>query len=195
MKTPEKNPKKQGSSDTHGSKTSSTTDKTKHTNSGKNPWKNPDPTNPKKSPEKVNEPYARTNAEVSGATKTAKPKPEIGTKQEKITNAGESEHHIPVNKSDYETFEDEYEDFELEEEDDEFEEEEDEDGETSSDYNYEEEEDESRQFRSKVVPVIQKKTNEQNKLHQKQPNKAIENKNKSQLPSNFNQKKNNNPQG
>ena len=189
MKTPGKTTKKQNPSDTHGSKA---TDKNK-TNSGKSPWKNPDPTNPKKSPEKVNEPYAKTNAEVSD-TRTSKSKPATSIKKEQITNAGESEHHIPVNKSDYETFQDEYEDFEFEEEDDDDEFEEDEDGETSSKYNYEEEEDESKQFRSQVAPANQKRQNEQSKLHQKQTNKTLENKNKSQLPSNFNQKKNNNPQ-
>jgi len=50
MKTPEKNQKKQGSSDTHGSKATSS-DKNKQTSNkdtGKSVWKNPDPTNPKK---------------------------------------------------------------------------------------------------------------------------------------------------
>lgn len=188
MKTPGKTQKKQNPSDTPGSKAS---EKNKTTPSGKSEWKNPDPTNPSKFPEKINEPYARTNATVTD--KKINPKPGTAIKKEKITNAGESEHHIPVNKSDYESFEDEYEDFEFEEEEDE-EFEEDEDGETSSNYNYEDEEDESKQFRSKVVPPSQKKLNEQNNL-QKQNNKTVENKNKSQLPSNLNQKKNNNPQG
>jgi hypothetical protein len=201
MKTPEKNQKKQGSSDTHGSKAPA--DKNKQAaNKDKGAWKNPDPTHPKKSPEKINEPYAKT-ASTFPDTKTSQTP---GVKKEKITNAGESEHHIPVNKSDYDKFEDEYEDFELDTDDEEEEEEEDEDGEANSHYEYEEEEDEDRQFRSQVpvnqknqvplnqksqvplnqksqVPVNQKKVNEQNKLHQP-TNKTFENKNKSQLPSN-----------
>lgn len=187
MKTPGKNQKKQGPSDTHGSK-ASTIEKNKNINQGKGPWKDPDPTNPKKSPEKVNEPYAKTSATATGE-KTTKNKPTA----EKITNAGESEHHIPVNKSDYETFEDEYEDFELEDEEDDFDE--DEDGETDSNYNYEEEEDESKQFRSQVIPPEQRRINEQNRLRKEQnKNKEIENKAKSPLSPN-NQRKNNNPQG
>lgn len=184
MKTPEKNQKKQGSSDAHVSK--APVDKNKNAAKDKGAWKNPDPTNPKKSPEKVNEPYAKTNSTFPGAAKTQTP----GVKKEKITNAGESEHHIPVNKSDYDKFEDEYEDFELDTDDEEEEEEEDEDGEANSDYEYEEEEDEDRQFRNQVpqnlknqVPLNQKKTNEQDKLHQP-TNKAIEHKKKSELPSN-----------
>lgn len=194
MKTPEKNQKKQGSSDSHGPKASA--DKNKQAaNKDKGVWKNPDPTHPKKSPEKVNEPYAKTPSTFPGS-KTAKTQTP-GDKKEKITNAGESEHHIPVNKSDYEKFEDEYEDFELDTEDEEEEEEEEEDGETSSHYEYEEE-DEDRQFRSQVplnqksqvplnqknqVPVNQKKASELSKLHQP-TNKTFDNKNKSQLPSN-----------
>jgi hypothetical protein len=184
MKTPEKNQKKQGSSSTPGSKAPDTSKQAE--NKDKGAWKNPDPTNPKRSPEKVNEPYAKTASTFPGskATQTAP-----GTKKEKITNAGESEHHIPVNKSDYDKFEDEYEDFELDSDDEEEEEEEDEDGEANSHYEYEEE-DEDRQFRSQVpvnqksqIPSNQKKINEQNKLHQP-TNKTFENKNKSQLPSN-----------
>jgi len=154
MKTPEKNQKKQGSSDTHGSKATSSTDKNKQTTNketGKGAWKNPDPTNPKKSPEKINEPYAGTSTTFPGSIKS-KSQTVPGTKKEKITNAGESEHHIPVNKSDYDKFEDEYEDFELdtdEEEEDEEEEDEDEDGETSAHHQYEEE-DEDKQFRSQL---------------------------------------------
>ncbi len=199
MKTPEKNRKKQGSSDTHGSK--ATQDKNKSTtNKDTGVWKNPDPTNPKKSPEKVSEPYAKTNSTFPGS-KLSKTQTTPGVKKEKITNAGESEHHTPVNKSDYDKLEDEYEDFELESDDDEEEEEEDEDGETSSNYEYEEEEDEDRQFRNQVplnqknqVPLNQKKVNEQSKLHQ--TNKTVENKNKSQLPSNnTNSKNKKDPQG
>lgn len=188
MKTPAKNQKKQGPGETHGSKATSA-DKTKQNHSGKGPWKDPDPTNPKKSPEKINEPYAGTNTSVGNKPK---PKPSTtGIKKEKITNAGESEHHIPVNKSDYETFEEEYEDFEFEEEEDDFEEEE--DGETSSHYSYEDEEDESRFFRSQVKPASQKKPNEQNRLNQKDLKREVENKLKSQINSSYNQK--NNPQG
>jgi len=192
MKTPGKNQKKQDSSETHGSKASA--HKTKITtgkDAGKGPFKDPDPTSPKRSPEKVNEPYAGTKSTFPGnaTSKTS------GARSEKVTNAGESEHHIPVNKSDYEKNEEEYEDFEFEEEEEEDNEfEEDEDGETSANL-YEDEEDESRQFRSKVIPAAQKKVNEQAKFHQKQVNnKTVENKNKSQLNANFNQKKNNNPQ-
>ena len=190
MKTPAKNQKKQGPGETHGSKATSS-EKTKQSHSGKGPWKDPDPTNPKKSPEKINEPFAGTNASVGN-----KPKPATGIKKEKITNAGESEHHIPVNKSDYENYEEEYEDFELEEEeDDDFDE--DEDGETSSQYSYEDEdedeEDETRFFRSQVKPANQKKSNEQNKLNQKGLQNDLVNKTKSQINSAFNQKLN--PQG
>lgn len=184
MKTPAKNPKKQGPGETHGSKATSA-DK-KNNSSGKGPWKDPDPTNPKKSPEKVNEPYAGTNTSIGNKPKT---KPSTDIKKEKITNAGESEHHIPVNKSDYENFEEEYEDFELDEEEDDFDE--DEDGETSSNYSYEDEEDETRFFRSQVKqqPVNQKKQQGPNKLNQ-----DIENKKKSNsINSAFNQKLN--PQG
>ena len=192
MKTPGKNQKKQDSSDSHGSKANA--HKTKITtgkDAGKGPWKDPDPTGPKKSPEKVNEPYAGSKSTFPGNA-TSK-KTSFDAKGEKVMNAGESEHHIPVNKSDYEKFEDEYEDFEFEEEEDEFEDE-DEDGETSDNF-YEDEEDESKQFRSKVVPAAQKKANEQAKFNQKQPNnKTFENKFKSQLNENF-QKRNKNPQG
>jgi hypothetical protein len=191
MKTPEKNQKKQDSSNTPGSKASTDKNKQAGNKDNKGAWKNPDPTHPKRSPEKVNEPYAKT-----ATTKSTQTIP--GTKKEKITNAGESEHHIPVNKSDYDKTEDEYEDFELDTDDEEEEEEEDEDGETSSHYEYEEEEDEDRQFRSQVplnqknqvpvnqksqVPSNQKKVNEQHKVHQP-TSKTFENKNKSQLPSN-----------
>jgi hypothetical protein len=189
MKTPAKNQKKQGSGDTPGSKASSL-DKNKHTNSGKGPWKNPDPTNPKKSPEKVNEPYAGTNASVEG--KATKSKPATGIRKEKITNAGESEHHIPVNKSDYENFEEEYEDFEFDEEEEEDDYDYDEDGETDSTYSYEDEEDETRFFRSQVKPENLKKQTEQNKLNQKNVTSHLENKHKSPLS---NQRKNINPQG
>lgn len=189
MKTPGKNQKKQDSSGTHESKAN--VHKTKITtgkDAGKGPWKDPDPTNPKKSPEKLNEPYAGSKSTFPGNTT----KKQSTVKGEKITNAGESEHHIPVNKSDYESYEEEYDEFEFEDEDDnEFDE--DEDGETSSNY-YEDEEDESKQFRSKVVPASQKKVNEQAKFQQKQENKTLENKNKSQMNANLNQKKNNNPQ-
>lgn len=186
MKTPEKNQKKQGPGETHGSKAPSA-DKTKQSHSGKGPWKDPDPTNPKKSPEKINEPFAGTHTSVGNKPKS---KPSTDTKKEKITNAGESEHHIPVNKSDYESFEDEYEDFEFEEEEDDFEE--DEDGETSSQYSYEEEEDESRFFRSQVKPANPKKQNQTGKFNQKLQ-KDVENKLKTQINSSYNQK--NNPQG
>jgi len=156
MKTPGKNQKKQDSSDTHGSKANA--HKTKITtgkDAGKGPWKDPDSTDPRKSPEKVNEPYAGAKSTFPGNKISKTP---TGIKNEKVTNAGESEHHIPVNKSDYEKYEEEYEDFEFEEDEDEDDNEfeEDEDGETSSNY-YEDEEDESKQFRSKVVPAAQKK--------------------------------------
>ncbi|HET8964481.1 MAG TPA: hypothetical protein VFM99_11315 [Chitinophagales bacterium] len=188
MKTPGKNSKKQGPSDTHGSKASTLNKKS--VNQGKGPWKDPDPTNPKKSPEKVNEPYAKTNASITGEKAKSKPV------AEKITNAGESEHHIPVNKSDYETFEDEYEDFELEDENEDDDFDEDEDGETDSNYNYEEEEDESRQFRSQVRSPEQRKKNEQTRLPNEQNKSKIENNNqKSPLLSNTNKRKNNGPQG
>lgn len=191
MKTPAKNQKKQGPSDTHGSKATSV-DKNNQSNSGKGPWKNPDPTNPKKSPEKINEPYAGTNPSLGKAPKT---KPAPGTKKEKITNAGESEHHIPVNKSDYENFEEEYEDFDFEEEEeDEEEDDEDEKGETSSHYSYEDEEDESRFFRSQVKPSNLKKQ-EQNNLNQKEVHKNLENKKQSQFNAEFNKRINKNPQG
>jgi hypothetical protein len=183
MKTPEKNQKKQGSSELHESK--ATADKNKQAaNTDKGAWKNPDPTNPKRSPEKINEPYAKTTSTFPGnkTTKTQTP----GTKKEKITNAGESEHHTPVNKGDYDTFEDEYEDFELdsdeEEEEEDEDEDEDEDAEANAHYDYEEEEDEDKQFRSQV-PLNQKKATEQNKLHPQQKNKPLENKQRSALPS------------
>ncbi|HRG37588.1 MAG TPA: hypothetical protein PK289_03575 [Bacteroidia bacterium] len=198
MKTPGKNQKKQDSGATHGSKANA--HKTKITtgkDAGKGPWKNPDPTDPRKSPEKVNEPFAGKSTFPGEATSK---KPATGFKGEKVTNAGESEHHIPVNKSDYDSYEEEYDEFEFEDDDDEFEEDDDEKGETSANY-YEDEEDESKQFRSQVNPAAQKKANEQAKFTQKQnnfnakqQNKTLENKNKSQLNANFNQKKNNNPQ-
>ncbi len=190
MKTPGKTSKKQNPNETHGSKAQAI-DKNKNTGG---PWKDPDPTDPRKSPEKINEPYARTNAATTGTTKTTTKQKSIGTKNERITNAGESEHHIPVNKSDYENFQDEYEDFKLEEEEEDLYDE-DEEGETSTGYEYEDEEDESKQFRSQVKTVNQKNS-DQTKLNQNKPglNKTIENKNKSQLPANSNQKKNKNPQ-
>jgi hypothetical protein len=173
MKTPAKNQKKQGPSETHGSKATGV-DKNKRTNSGKGPWKDPDPTNPKKSPEKINEPYAGTNTSVGN--QPSKAKPATGIKKEKITNAGESEHHIPVNKGDYENVQDEYEDFEFEEEEEEEDFEEDENGETSSSYSYEDEEDESKFFRSQVKPASQQKQNEINKLNQNKLNPNLQNK-------------------
>ena len=189
MKTPEKNSKKQDSGATHESKAN--THKTKITtgkDTNKGPWKNPDPTSPKKSPEKINEPFAGKSTIPGNTSK----KSATGIKGEKITNAGESEHHIPLTRNEYESYEEEYDDFEFEEEEDN-EYDEDEDGETSSNY-YENEEDESKQFRSQVITPAQKKLNEQAKLNQKQTIKTPENKNKSQVNATFNQKKNNNPQ-
>jgi len=190
MKTPGKNQKKQDSGATHGSKAN--VHKTKITtgkDAKKETWKNPDPTDPRKSPEKVNEPYAGKSTFPGEAPSKKSP---TGFKGEKITNAGESEHHIPVNRSDYDSYEEEYDEFEFEDDEDEFEE--DEDGETSASY-YEDEEDESKVFRSQVNPAAaQKKANEQAKFNQKQNEKTLENKNKSQMNANINHKKNNNPQ-
>lgn len=82
--------------------------KSKVENDTNNPWKNPDPTNPKRSPEKVNEPYARqageaTNDDQQGKTTgnyTGKDANSTPNPKERITNQGNTEKHSPVNKSD-----------------------------------------------------------------------------------------------
>lgn len=184
MKTPEKNPKKQGTRDMPGSK-ATTTNKNPH-DSGKGPWKDPDPTDPRKSPEKINEPYAGTKSTPEGKSKS---QPVTGIKKEKVTNAGESEHHIPVNKSDYDKYEEDYDDVDLDEEEED-DEEEDEDGEANS--TYENEDEHNPLNRKNKLSNLKNQTLQQKQPLQQKTDKMVENKNKSQLPSNSTKK--NNPQ-
>lgn len=84
--------------------------KSKLENDENNPWKNPDPTNPKRSPEKVEEPYARQSGQTTNEDKQRKTTgnytdshTSINNTQnpkERITNQGNTEKHSPVNKSD-----------------------------------------------------------------------------------------------
>ena len=79
----------------------------------RNPWKDPDTTDPKRSPEKINDPYAKKEqgTEREGRSKNS-PVDYQDNKQgnpgrtpnpkERITNQGNTEHHSPVNKSDRE---------------------------------------------------------------------------------------------
>lgn len=84
--------------------------KSKVENDGKDSWKNPDPTNPKRSPEKVNEPYARPKGETSNEdphgkttgnyTDSNRNSYNTPNPKERVTNQGNTEKHSPVNKSD-----------------------------------------------------------------------------------------------